>query len=130
MPHVPQRRRSLIENIPRKEEEEEEDKGKPNKLVGRTHTATSKTSSPYPPRLFSNRACLLTPQDVETLSRSHSFCGFTGTTSFPGCEDVIDCFDEHKSLQAWSHCMEDNIHADMHGWLGGAWGCNVREGRF
>ena len=24
--------------------------------------------------------------------------------------------------------MEDNIHADMHGWLGGAWGCKVREG--
>eukprot|EP00904_Undaria_pinnatifida_P001214 jgi/Undpi1/11093/HiC_scaffold_30.g13391.m1 len=69
-------------------------------------------------------------QDVEKLSRTHSFCGFAGTTSFPRCEDVIDCFDNNKSLQAWSDCMEDNIHADMHGWLGGAWGCKADMGNF
>eukprot|EP00904_Undaria_pinnatifida_P001215 jgi/Undpi1/11094/HiC_scaffold_30.g13392.m1 len=69
-------------------------------------------------------------QDVEKLSRTHSFCGFTGTTAFPQCEAVIRCFDDNKSLQAWSTCMEDNIHADMHGWLGGAWGCETDMGHF
>lgn len=65
------------------------------------------------------------PQDVPRLTRTHSFCGFTGTSAPPSCEDMISCFEDYDTLYDWSACIEDTVHGDMHGWLGGAWGCKV-----
>ena len=97
-----------------------------NQLITRRARRSANPPAPSPPPLLRSRTvAAILRQDVEKLSRTHSFCGFTGTTAFPQCEAVIRCFDDNKSLQAWSTCMEDNIHADMHGWLGGAWGCEV-----
>jgi hypothetical protein len=65
-------------------------------------------------------------QDEQFVARSHSYCGMPGSVSFASCEDFVACFDSTvKSLYEWEVCMERQIHANMHGWLGGAWNCAI-----
>ena len=60
-----------------------------------------------------------------TLKRSNEFCGLPNTQTWPVPDDLFNCMVNASWLYGWDECMENNIHANFHGWHGGAWDCAV-----
>ena len=61
----------------------------------------------------------------QTLKRSNEFCGLANTQTWPVPDDLFNCMVNASWLYGWDECMENNIHANFHGWHGGAWDCAV-----
>lgn len=40
-------------------------------------------------------------------------------------DDLFNCMANATYLYGYDECLENNIHANFHGWHGGAWGCAV-----
>eukprot|EP00611_Tribonema_gayanum_P031302 TRINITY_DN9009_c0_g1_i1.p1 TRINITY_DN9009_c0_g1~~TRINITY_DN9009_c0_g1_i1.p1 ORF type:complete len:500 (+),score=128.10 TRINITY_DN9009_c0_g1_i1:2-1501(+) len=69
-------------------------------------------------------------QNATFVSRTHTFCGVTGSVALATCRDFAACFESYDSLTDFRMCMETDIHADMHGWLGGGYNCAVDMAQF
>ncbi|CAN0040229.1 unnamed protein product [Discosporangium mesarthrocarpum] len=48
-----------------------------------------------------------------------------GRVTFATCNNLINCYEGHDNIYEWEACVEKGVHAGMHGWLGGAWDCQV-----
>eukprot|EP00752_Nemacystus_decipiens_P006546 g5896.t1 len=64
-------------------------------------------------------------QDVPKLSRTSTFCGLTSHATISTAETFVACFEDSDTVVDWETCMENNVHGDLHGLLGGAFHCNV-----
>lgn len=53
------------------------------------------------------------------LQRSNRFCGLANTQPFPSCGHLVNCFANFSSLLEWDLCVENNVHANLHGLHGG-----------
>ena len=53
------------------------------------------------------------------LQRSNRFCGMRNEQPFPSCGHIQRCFDNFSSLLQWDLCIENNVHANLHGLHGG-----------
>ena len=68
------------------------------------------------------------PYSVESathLQRSNAFCGLANTQPFASCGRMTSCFENVTSsgLLDFDLCLENHIHANLHGLHGGYWGC-------
>ena len=41
-----------------------------------------------------------------------------------GCADAIHCMNSKRTLGEWDLCLEINVHANLHPWMGGCWDCH------
>ncbi|CAM9946639.1 unnamed protein product, partial [Ectocarpus fasciculatus] len=54
-----------------------------------------------------------------------SFCEMESEMELSGCDILVDCFDSNDNVHDWSTCMENEVHAAIHGMIGGGWNCAV-----
>ena len=59
------------------------------------------------------------------LQRTNNFCGMENAQGFPSCARLRDCFSNFTSLYDFDLCVENNVHANLHGLHGGLWDCPV-----
>ena len=65
------------------------------------------------------------------LTRTNHFCGYKNTQPFPACGNMRGCFENYTTLAMFDRCMEDTVHANLHGLHGGQLACLVSlEERF
>ena len=58
------------------------------------------------------------------MARSDRMCGIDPRGEFATCGLFVDCFTNHDTFDGWEKCMERDVHAHMHVWHGGVWGCS------
>ena len=63
--------------------------------------------------------------NTDTLVRTNHFCGYKNTQPFPACGNMQGCFENYTTLAAFDRCMEDTVHANLHGLHGGQLLCGV-----
>ena len=66
---------------------------------------------------------------ARALQRSARVCGFALTQPPAPCSKLVGCFAnetaETFSLSAFDHCLEGDVHANLHGMNAGMWDCAV-----
>ena len=58
------------------------------------------------------------------MQRSSQFCGRENKQPMAGCADAIHCMNSKRTLGEWDLCLEINVHANLHPWMGGCWDCH------
>ena len=62
--------------------------------------------------------------DALYLQRTNHFCGMPSTQPFASCGRLVHCMENATSdLLTWDLCVENHIHANLHGLHGGYWRC-------
>ena len=92
----------------------------------RTNDSEWTMHSPY--GFVSNNAQM---SDSVYLQRTNQFCGLSNTQGFPSCNRLVSCFAnktglpgaESNSLLDWDLCIENFVHANLHGQHGGYFDC-------
>ncbi|CAM9521680.1 unnamed protein product [Ascophyllum nodosum] len=69
-------------------------------------------------------------QDPPLITRASSFCGLQPHAMFATEDVLFECFESQHTLSGWESCMENKVHGDIHGLLGGAFKCNVDMQKF
>ncbi|CAN0296786.1 unnamed protein product [Pylaiella littoralis] len=64
-------------------------------------------------------------QALPGVIRTNSYCGLESASSLPRCDAFVTCFESCSSLYDWATCMEQSVHASIHGMIGGGFDCNV-----
>lgn len=67
------------------------------------------------------------------LSRASPACNVRATLcchapaaqAFPACGNLRGCFANYSSLAEWDSCLEQTVHANLHGLHGGQLGCSL-----
>jgi hypothetical protein len=63
--------------------------------------------------------------NTDVLVRTNRFCGYRNSQPFPSCGNLQGCFENYTTLAAFDRCMEDTVHANLHGLHGGQLLCGV-----
>eukprot|EP00903_Cladosiphon_okamuranus_P010576 g10001.t1 len=64
-------------------------------------------------------------QPSSGVARTASYCGLLSETEMTSCDVLIGCFEDNDNIYDWTTCMENEVHAAMHGQLGGGFNCAV-----
>lgn len=68
------------------------------------------------------------------FQRSAHFCGMQLEQGFANCQNVRICYNTYKSsnnsLWEFDHCVEKDVHANLHAMHAGMWNCAVDWGTF
>ncbi|CAB1114283.1 unnamed protein product [Ectocarpus sp. CCAP 1310/34] len=64
-------------------------------------------------------------QALPGVVRTSSYCGLEVVAEFTKCEVFVDCFESSTTFHVWASCMEHQVHASIHGMIGGGFDCNI-----